>query len=234
MGAPQGYTGPVALMKTPDEMGYFVMEQWNGNRSTDYWEKLILWSRDRDVLIVFNGNQHHGSFLFAPEPLFDFYDECVTVLLEGATLVPRRLVEAFFEPSLNQLRRLIPRLLAAGCNSIRVIGTPPPKADIQAFSEIIRRQEFAKRIAERTGIDFANAKVAPALLLLKLWRVIQRITASVATDERVTFVPVPPEALDSQGFLAKHFYDYTPSDITHANSAFAQLMLKHTLSTLTD
>ena len=224
MGAAPGYDGPPVLMKASDGLGYYVMEQWNGNRSTAYWEKLIEASSGRDVLLVFNGNQHHGAFLFAPEPLFDFFDETTPELLDGATLVPRRLIEAFFDPTLDQLRLLVPRILAAGGRSVRLVGTPPPKSDIQIFADMIREAEFAKTFALRNSIDLARAKITPALLLLKLWRVVQDLTAKIATNERVAFVAVPSEALNAKGFLAKRFYDYVPSHITHANNEFGLLM----------
>ena len=233
MGAPGGYCAPVGLIKTPDDMGYFVMEPGYGGRSGNYWRKAVEWSKGRDVLIVYGGNQHYGGFMFAPEPLFDFFDELTPGLVDGAKLVPRRLVEAYFEPSLNQLRLLIPQIFAAGCSSIRLIGTPPPKADLHAFTKMIRESEFAKGFAQRNGIDLVRVNITPASLLLKLWRVVQQLTAKAATDNHAVFVPVPAEAIDTQGFLAKPFYSYVPSHATHANRAFGHLMLEHALQTLT-
>lgn len=232
MGAPQSYRGPLALLKTSDRVGYFVMEEWNGRRSDEYWRKLVDWSTGRDVLIAYNGNQHHSSFLFAPRPLFDFVDDYVPMMLDGATLVPRRLIQAFFEPTVNQLRLLIPKLLTAGCASVRLVGTPPPKADLHVFSQMIRDSEFAKRYSQSNGIDLQRAALSPTLLLLKLWRVVQEVTANAATDDRVRFVPVPRQATDDVGFLSKSYYDYVPSDITHANRSFGDLMTTCALQTL--
>jgi hypothetical protein len=225
MGAPPDYQGPLDLIKTDDGQGYIVMEQWSGGRSNEYWDKVVHESQGRDVMISFNGNQHHGSFLFAPASSFDFFDESTPEIMEGATVVPKRLVQSYFEPSLKQLRELLPRMLAAGCRSIRLIGSPPPKSDIHAFAHLIRASSFAQVFAQRNGIDLDEAKISPAPLLLKLWRVIQELTAAVAVDDRLAFVPVPTVAADSRGFLAKQFYDYVPSDITHANRAFGRLML---------
>jgi hypothetical protein len=119
MGASQDYRGPLDLIRTEDGLGYIVMQPWSGGRSNAYWEKVVEASSGRDVLISFNGNQHHGSFLFAPNPLFDLFDESNPEMLHGVTVVPRRLVQSHFDPSLNQLRELVPRILSAGCRSIR-------------------------------------------------------------------------------------------------------------------
>jgi hypothetical protein len=232
MGAPANYSGPVDLVKALDGFGYFVMEPWNGQRSIAYWDKLVESSAGRDVLIAYNGNQHHGAFLFAPEDPFDFFDERVPKIIEGATIVPKRLVEAFFDPSLHELRRLLPRLLTAGARSVRIVGTPPPKSDILAFSDMIRASPFAKSFAAKNKIDLASAGITPSGLLLKLWHVIEEMTARVAVGDHAAFVAVPPEARDTEGFLAKRFYSYTPSDITHANREFGQLMARVALETL--
>jgi hypothetical protein len=232
MGASQNYQGPLDLIKTADGMGHIVMEQWSGGRSSTYWEKVVEASSGRDVLISFNGNQHYGSFLFAPNPIFDFFDESAPELLNGATFVPKRLVKAYFEPSLSQLRRLVPEILAAGCRSIRLVGAPPPKSDLHVFADMIRASSFAQGFAKKHGIDLLRAEITPASLLLKLWRIVQGLTASVATDPRLAFVPVPSEALDDHGFLAKQFYDYVPADITHGNRKFGRLMIERALQTL--
>jgi hypothetical protein len=232
MGAPQGYQGPIDLMKTKDGLGYFVMEQWNGGRSNAYWEKVVEASSGRDVLISYNGNQHHGAFLFAPESIFDFFDEQTPELLEGATLIPRRLIREFFESSINQLRLLVPRIIAGGSRSVRLVGTPPPKSDLHLFADMIRASNFARELAQKQGVDLTRVEITPASLLLKLWRVCQELTASVATDERVAFIAVPHEALDPHGFLAKKFYDYVPADITHGNRKFGHLMIERALQTL--
>jgi GSCFA family len=108
-------------------------------------------------LIGFHGNQHHSAFLFAPDPLFDFFDPHTPDLLAGATLVPRRLVKAFFDQSLDQLRALLPRLFAAGCRSVRLVGTPPPKSDIHAFGNTVRESHVAQAFARRTGRDVQRA-----------------------------------------------------------------------------
>jgi len=232
MGAPQGYQGSIDLIKTNDGLGYFVMEPWNGGRSNAYWEKVIEASSGRDVLISFNGNQHHGAFLLAPEPIFDFFDEQTPKLLNGAMLVPRRLIRSFFESSIYELRHLIPRIIAGGGRSVRLLSAPPPKSDIDVFADMIRNSKFARDFAQKHGIDLTHVEITPSSLLLKLWRVCQELTASVATDERVVFVPVPPEALDPHGFLAKQYYDYVPSDITHGNQKFGRLMIERALQTL--
>src|SRR5947208_2686943 len=67
MGAPQRYQGPLALVPFQGRCG-FLMEEWKGNRSNEYWDALVGLSANRSALIIFNGNQHHADFLLAPDP----------------------------------------------------------------------------------------------------------------------------------------------------------------------
>jgi len=235
MGAPFDYDGPPSLLRTEDGAGYFVMEKWkdaSGLRSTAYWEKLIDVCRGRDVLLSYRGNQHHAKFLFEPNPLFDVFDEVSPEFLDDARLVPRRLIEACFAPTMNELRSLVARLIAADCRCVRLVGAPPPKADLHVLFEMLRTSDFAREVFKREGVDIERAKITPVLLLLKLWRIVESLTAAVATHERVAFVAVPCEALDEQGYLAKRFYDYTLCGVTHANREFGRLMIQRALQTL--
>jgi hypothetical protein len=238
MGAPLDYEGPPSLVQTEDGLGHFVMESWrDGNgvrlaRTTAYWEKLIEVCGGRDVLVTYKGNQHHTYFLFAPEPPFDFFDELTPELLDGARLIPGRLIEAFFEPTIAELRTLVSRLLAAGCQSVRIVGAPPPKADLEVFVEFMRTTGLAKEYLQREKIDVKRVKVSSPVLLLKLWRIVQRVTAGVVTDARVVFVAPPSEAVDSRGFLARQYYDYSLYGVTHGNNEFGRLMIKQALQAL--
>ena len=233
MGVPAPYKGPLDIIRAPDGAGGLLVEPWiPGGRSSGYWDRLVDVCAGPDVLLVYGGNQHYSAFMFAPEPLFDFHDPRTPDIADGARLIPRRLIEAYFEPSLDHLRRILTRLLTAGCRAIRLVGTPPPKSDIHLFAALIRKH-FGAAIEKARGIDRALAKIMPASVLLKMWRVIQELMARTAMDKRVMFVPVPPEALDVNGFLAKEFYDYTQFQITHANARFGQLMTRCALHTLT-
>jgi hypothetical protein len=236
MGARTRYQGPIALLPFEGhcQPGHFLMETWKGDRSEEYWDALVNLSENRAVLITFNGNQHVADFLLAPDPLFDFVDDVDSEIHPGAVAVPRRLVKAHFAPTLVQLRTVIGRLQDSECRSIGVLGTPPPKADIIAFTNIIRRARFFTRISRERGIDLETAAITPARILLKLWRVIQDLMEETANDGGAIFLPVPKETMDAEGFLAKEFYGLTEGEITHANEQYGRFMLEFSLRRLSE
>lgn len=231
MGAQKQYQGPVGLVpfSGTGRDGYFLMEEWKTSRSDEYWDALVNLSANRGVLIVFSGNQHYADFLLAAESPFDFMDDKDSDLQPDAVVVPRRLIRAYFEPTVFQLRSVLGRLQTSGCRCVGVLGTPPPKADVVKFTDLIRRATFFTRFAQRRGINLHTVNMTPAAILLKMWRVIQDLMEEAARDCGAVFIPVPSEAMDSSGFLDRKFYGYTEGDITHANAQYGRLMLEHAL-----
>jgi hypothetical protein len=225
LGAAYGYNGPLGLVRHPHGLCDFVMENWAEGRGDKYWDELVRRARDRTILLVYKGNQHH-AFLLASDPPFDLFDERTPEMTEGATVVPRRLVRAYFGDSVVQIPPLVHRLQAARCRKVRVLGTPPPKADIGRFADLIRRAPAMLKMTKRLNIDIARVDITPAATLLKLWRILQDVTREVAESAGAEFIPVPPQAFDSEGYLAKPFYDYTPTSVTHANRKYGNLLLR--------
>ena len=224
MGAPVGYEGPVSLVpaEVGHRRGFFLVEERKivpGSfrprppLSSQYWDTLAAVARDRIVLLVYAGNQHHADFLFRPDPLFDFVDERTEQPFAGAVVVPRGLVRAHFAPSMAGLDSTIARLQGAGSREVRVLGTPPPQSDLA-------------RVAEHADMEVL---FTPAPILQRMWSVIQELMEEAARRAGATFVPVPPETIDSQGFLGKEFYEKEDRDITHANRKYGQLILESAL-----
>jgi hypothetical protein len=232
MGAPVSYNGPIAL--TPFECrsgkGYFLMEQWTGNRSAAYWDTLVSSNFSRPVILVYNGNQHYGSFLLAANSLWDFVDETDSHIAPGAIAVSRRRVKAFFDDTVAELRTIIGSLRAAGCRRIVVLGTPPPPGDVDCARNLdaIRQAPFFQEVARRQHHDLRTVSLTPARILLKMWRTIQDVMQETARERRALFVPVVPEAFDQSGFLREDFH----GDIAHANERYGRLMLETALERL--
>ena len=222
MGAPMGYEGPVSLMpaEAGQRRGFFLVQQrtivagsFSPPLSSEYWDTLVAVSRDRIAMLVYAGNQHHADFLFRPQPLFDFVDEKSEHPYPGAIVVPRRLVRAHFAPSMAELDWIIARLRGAGCHDVRVLGTPPPQADLARLGEHPDREVL----------------FTPAPILQRMWRVIQELMEEAARRGGATFVAVPPQAIDGQGFMAREFYETQDMDITHGNQKYGRLMLETAL-----
>ena len=225
MGAPLGYKGPRGI--TPGEAfgrrGQYFVEQ-DGNGPTDaYWDDFIGHAGGRDAIIVWNGNQYWHCLL-QQAPHFDFVDPFTSALDGAAQLVPRRLVEAWFEPSVSPLRDVLQRLQRAGVHSVTTVGTPPPPLDMQRFETALRQSAHFRAIAANQGVDIGDVSFTSPAILLKLWRVVQDLVAAVSADAACRFVPVPDWLCDEWGHLSPEYQ--FPNDCTHAAPPFGKAMLK--------
>jgi hypothetical protein len=227
MGAPWDYRGPVGLSRPLQPFpprGHFVVEEWSSERSPAYWDCLVQNARGRHVILSFAGNQHISHFLFAPDPMIDFFDPaCADAApVEGATLVPRALIKDHFRPTLEPLPAIVKSVIAAGAASVTVIGTPPPRADMDRFRSRVLDTDIFHRLAEQRGVDISRFSLTPSLVLKKLWGAHQELLGQAAVEAGARFVPVPREACDPDGFLREDHGD----DFTHGNHRFGRLMLE--------
>ena len=117
LGALQGYKGGIDMqpVEAGGVRGAFLMEEWRGSRSHDYWSTLVRSGRDRPVFILYNGNQHYGEFMFSSEA-FDFLEHDADEP-GAAPLVPRKLVQAYFKRTLPELNRILGELRGAEASS---------------------------------------------------------------------------------------------------------------------
>jgi hypothetical protein len=226
MGADQGYRGDIALVPNNDNPTIcFLMEEWKGNRSNAYWDALVSNARDRKIILVFNGNQHHAEFLFARTPRVDVLDEELAEAEPepGTLLVPKRAIAEHFRPSLNQLKVLLQRLREAGSLAVTVSGTPAPKAEITIFTRRLRSEEFWQKLLPKQGLDPLTAEFTPQSVILKFWKILQKTMKEIAISGGADFKPVPRETLDARGFLLRQYW---PDDATHANREYGRLVLE--------
>ena len=232
LGAPRGYSGPPALVRRElfGRVGHFVAEETPLPRSDVYWQMYIDGARGRDALLSYQGSQHIVNFLFSQPPGFDFLEPLVPGLLQpGATIVPRRMVVAQIAPSLNGLRSLMKRLDAGGALRRLVIATPPPSDNLARHEKEVRESRFWQGVFAQQGLDIATARFIPARLMLKLWTVLQELSAAITREEGATYVAVPAHLRDAAGFLASEYR--LANDFTHASDSFGQEMLKAALET---
>jgi hypothetical protein len=69
LGARQCHKGHIQLEPVPGtDRLYFLMAEWTGNRSPSYWDALVNYSRNRIVVLLYNGNKHNADFLLAHGP----------------------------------------------------------------------------------------------------------------------------------------------------------------------
>lgn len=228
LGAPQGYDGPLELVEI-ERIGRpirFLSEKWGGTgRSPDYWNRLVELSAENPVAFVYYGNHHYIKFMFRPTPMFDFYDPDVPAIseVEGTIVLPRSLIIAEVHKSLVPLNILLEKFRKAGCPGVRVLGTPAPKRDSNAYRDILMRLPHIKQVAAAAGIEIAEAEMSPECVLLKMWRATQQETEALCLKMGAEFIPVPPKSLDEDGYLADSCS--SPDDFTHANAFYGELML---------
>lgn len=229
MGASSSFSGPISLQPVAGiSNGHFLMEQWKGNRTKDYWQACAANAKGRVVALIYNGNQHYMDFLLARTPLFDFYDpaEPDHPFHPDAVIVPRRMVKQYFATGLERLGSIISEVEAGGSRHVIVLGTPPVRADFAVSMETIRKIPMWQRFAERFGIDLATVSTTPPPIMKRLWGVIQEALADVAHEKGASFLPVPREAFNEAGYLAPQFRG-TNDDAGHHNALYGRMMVEH-------
>lgn len=182
-----------------------------------YWGFVRDVTSDQLIAIMWNGNQHHSSFLVRPDPPISVCDPAVPGGTEsGATLVPRAMLAALWEPSFQQLRRALDLLVPE--RRVVLLGTPPPKRQAEVLANLAREPWFAEA-ARAHGVSAVD--VTGELDRLRMWRIVQQRLREIAGDYGVVFVPGPADAVDGDGFLLAAF---SADDATHANGAYGELL----------
>jgi hypothetical protein len=222
LGASPGYKGGVGLQPVAagGVKGAFLMEQWSGSRTPDYWAALAESAAERAVFIVYNGNQHQAEFLFSAEA-FDFLESDSDVVGE-VRLVPRQLVRAHFARTLIELNDILAALSKAGAGKVHVVATPPPKPDLRPWLDVIRNSAYFKAQASRRGIEISEASLTAPAVMLKMWRILQELMRETAQANGAAYLPVPQAAVDAQGFLKREYH----ADASHANREYGELVMQ--------
>lgn len=197
-------------------------------RDLAYWQDVVRFSQGHTAAICWGGNQHNQWFLFAPKPLFDFNlaSRPDLPVEPGAELVPEAMVRELFWPSVAILSAMLSEIARAEGSRIFVLGTPPPKRDEAVIKGYLQHEPLLVALAAEKGYSLADVAVTPAIVRLKLWRVVQDMMAEMAVANGGAFVEVPPEAQDDLGFLVPEFW---APDATHANPLYGRLMLDRLL-----
>ena len=174
-------------------------------------------AEDADVPFVFDcisGNEHHFLGLVNHARPFDFVLESAPdlPLAPGAEIIPARLMRERMHHAIGMARETLAGLRAATSLPIWHLQSPPPVPD----PDHLRRHPsvFAAAIAEHG--------VSPAALRLKLWRLQSEAYSAACAGLGIGFVPVPPAALDRDGFLRPDGWNPDP---THASAWYGALAL---------
>jgi hypothetical protein len=205
-------------------------------RPGDYWSTLMAHAAGNAVALVWGGNTHNTLFLLEQTPPFDFIYRGLPdlPLQEGAVVIPESQIRAKFLSYYSQadstgLRVLLEALKAQPHTRIALVGTPPPNPDNDHLMSLLPVE--LPSLLKPQGMTEERLKLTSPVIRLKLWRVLQDLNQEEATMAGVEFVPVPDTVTDASGFLKPEFWG---GDVTHANSAYGQVMLAHVAAMLAD
>lgn len=184
-----------------------------------YWKLVAAAAAERTVALVWNGNQHNAEFLISPDPPFRVFHPMAEGDSSGDGIwVAQEALREHWSPTFSQLSVVLEGL--AGADQVIVLGTPPPKSELQVRQALAQEAFFVDR-ARELGVRLDQLCITPAPVRLAMWQVIQDRLQEVACDAGATFIPVPAAAFGQNGMLLPAF---CAPDASHANSSYGALM----------
>lgn len=232
MGAPQSYQGAIALLpaEAAGRHGFFLMEEWKGDRADGYWQALNVCCAGRDVVLVYNGNQIYGDFLIEDRAPFDVVDDDRPFDLAepGRLYVPHQLMRQFLHPSVRQIGTIVENAIKAGAGRVLVTGSPAPVADYPLALQSVKESEFWIGLIASRGLNIDDISFIPPRVMRTIWGILQELMREVTEAAGGEFVPVPAETLSPDGFRLPDFRS-SIEDFTHGNDAHGRLVLEHAL-----
>ncbi len=167
------------------------------------------------TILLVGGNYHNVfGLLNHPQP-FDFYlpEKTDLPINPNARLLPVELVSSVLERDMvSRQYNVMSSLLRFFKNTVYQIESPPPvpsEAHIKKYPGVFRDK-------------INQLGVSPAAFRYKLWRIHSKIVRENCQKLGITFVTVPKESQDSDGFLAEQYWNPDP---THGNQFYGDLVL---------
>lgn len=193
-----------------------------------YWEFVAAHCADRVVAVSWNGNQHHASFLIAPDPPIALWspDRGVLAGVAPGEAVPvsRSTLREYWDWSFVQLHTALSLLGSA--RRVVMLETPPPKRDATVRANLATEVWFAQ-VARDLGVAVDELPICDEDVRYAMWEVIRDATIEIAREYDVPMLHVPRHVLDEDGFLLPEF---SAADATHANDDFGDEMVRTLLS----
>ena len=186
----------------------------------DYWDYVSSLPEETTVAVVWNGNQHHASFLVSSSPEVAVWSEGFAGVANDAVLIPRGMFRELWEPTLQPLLSALERVMVR--HRVIILGTPPPKPDDLCRANIGIERWF-QPLADELAIDLDSLPITPQVTRLALWQLLQDRLVEIANQYDVPFLGIPSETIDESGLLLP---EYSASDATHANDSYGLAMLR--------
>ena len=185
-----------------------------------YWQYVSEKSNDKDLVIVWNGNQHIVNFLFQTIPPFTIHGALDSDSATGYLPIPRTMIKAFFEPFFEELSEIIPLMKNAA--SITLINGPAPKP-LSYIQTRVEHEPFFAEIANSLQVDIDSLEITSDQIRLELWKLISEMLETHAKALGTRFLSSPEKAVDSSGMLLEKYWN---PDVSHANAEYGALLVE--------
>jgi DNA-binding HxlR family transcriptional regulator len=196
-------------------------------RDEAYWQALVEHAADADIALVWGGNEHNVGFFFQAAFAFDFLSNKVKKLIPSFQIVSQsKIKRRYNEISLDELDEVLKALRERGARSVTLVGTPPPKRDNEMLRKLLEKEPYFCDWAAQLGQSTDEIKITEPHIRLKLWYLLQEMIAEIGRRHGARFIPVASELQDEDGFLLEQ---YSFPDVTHANAAYGEVMLRKVL-----
>ena len=210
------------IRKLEGYKNFFVLDgPWP--RDDPYWETMTAGTPDYDLALIWGGNEHNSLYFFEDAFKFDLYSTRVGRMLPGLQLISTLQVKRRFRNlTIDDLTSNLAKRAGSTARRIFLIGTPPPKKDNAELESFLPMEPNFQQWAAQINAD--RIKITDPFVRLKLWYILQDVFAEEAAKVGGTFVPVPDDVRDGEGFLRR---EYWADDITHANALYGKIVLDH-------
>ena len=185
-----------------------------------YWQFVSEVSKMKDLVIVWNGNQHVANFLFQTIPPFTFIGAQDENSEKEYLPIPRTMIKAFFEPFLEELFEIVPLLSNAA--SLTLMNGPAPKP-LTYVTTRLKDEPFFTDIAKSLQVDIDSLEVTSDLIRLELWKLMSEMLENTAQQLGTRFLSTPEAAVDASGMLLEKYWN---PDVSHANAEYGTLLVE--------
>ena len=182
-----------------------------------YWKFVADQSKDKNLAIAWNGNQHNLNFLINTKVKFNSYG-----LDQGSNhpFVTISQIEELYKPTFDDLEKALGKVSSA--REICLLGTPSPKSE-KFLNQRLANDQFFMNLGEQLGLARNEIRASNDKLRTFMWSITQELTQSIAIKNKYKFLPTPIESYDKNRLLLEKFSE---DDLTHANPVYGLMMLE--------
>ena len=187
------------------------------DRDQDYWQFVAKNSKQKTVVILWNGNQHNIHFLVDTDQPFKVFGYLPGPEIYPVVSISR--IKKLFEPTFLELRETLNKFKKQ--TKIVLAQTPPPKSKVFLDSKL-HLDPFFLNLAKQLDIPKSKLQASTDELRLAMWGITQDMTRDLACEFDLEYFDLPSHTVSSNGLLAE---EYWTDDLSHANEDFGSRWL---------